>query len=185
MSRVMCDFCDTESASLFKVSRSLEYKGDLLTVEGYHVHRCDNCEEQFTTAADARVNERLFLDAKRKYDGLMTGSEIVDWRRKLGISQDLASQLFGGGKNAFSKYERSEVSQSVAADRLMRIAELYPAVLFDLARMQNVCLPQHLHSWRAHEAMPMLINLPAPTNSWAVQVVPGNSNSYKGLFGTC
>ena len=61
-------------------------------------------------------------DAWRKIDGLLTAQEIVALRNKLGLTQQDAAKIFGGGANAFSKYERSEVIQSVAMDKLMRAA---------------------------------------------------------------
>ncbi len=55
---------------------------------------------------------------RKKSDGLLTSSEIYEARITLGLTQESASLVFGGGKNAFSKYERAEVSQSVAMDKL-------------------------------------------------------------------
>jgi len=62
-------------------------------------------------------------------DGLLTAQEIVALRNKLGLTQQDAAKIFGGGTNAFSKYERSEVIQSAAMDKLMRAALEIPGML--------------------------------------------------------
>jgi len=43
----------------------------------------------------------------------------------LGLTQHAASSIFGGGLNAFSKYERGEVIQSKAMDKLIRVSCRY------------------------------------------------------------
>jgi len=48
------------------------------------------------------------------------------------LTQKDASSLFGGGANAFSKYERGDVIQSDAMDRLMRLVKQHPGLLGDL-----------------------------------------------------
>ncbi|WP_354470402.1 type II toxin-antitoxin system MqsA family antitoxin [Marinobacterium sp. MBR-109] len=37
--------------------------------------------------------------------------------------------MLGGGRNAFSKYERGEVAQSVAMDRIIRVCQTHPSLL--------------------------------------------------------
>jgi HTH-type transcriptional regulator/antitoxin MqsA len=46
----------------------------------------------------------------------------------LGLTQETASKIFGGGENAFSKYESGKVAQSAAMDRLLRLAYEFPFV---------------------------------------------------------
>jgi HTH-type transcriptional regulator/antitoxin MqsA len=46
-------------------------------------------------------------------------------------------RVFGGGRNAFSKYERGEVSQSVAMDKLIRVCLKHRDVFQELVREVN------------------------------------------------
>lgn len=102
---------------------------------------CSTATGRSTKAADSgattkrsqvRRNHARVVDARRRADGLLTGREIRALRKSLGLSQKDASEVFGGGTNAFSKYERGEVVQSVAMDRLLRLVARYPLLLDDL-----------------------------------------------------
>lgn len=62
----------------------------------------------------------------------MTSDEIKKARIKLSLTQEQASLVFGGGKNAFSKHERAEVSQSKSMDKLIRACLHHPNAFKDL-----------------------------------------------------
>ncbi len=83
---------------------------------------CCQCGYEVIFAEQIKRNDCVLRDAWRKIDGLLTANEIVALRKKLDLTQQDAAKVFGGGVNAFSKYERSEVIQSVAMDKLMRSA---------------------------------------------------------------
>jgi len=55
---------------------------------------------------------------------MLSGDQISRIRIALGLSQREAASLFGGGYNAFNKYESGEVLQSFAMDRLLRLASV-------------------------------------------------------------
>ena len=93
---------------------------------------CRQCGDEVIFTEQIKRNDCILRDAWRKIDGLLTAQEIVALREKLGLTQQEAAKVFGGGVNAFSKYERSEVIQSVAMDKLMRLALEMPAVLSQL-----------------------------------------------------
>ncbi len=136
-----CDYCERGQLHPISITRVFQYKGRRIEVPNYAVSECKECHATITTAEQARSNERLVIEAKREADGLLTSAEIKALRQRLGLSQGIASQVFGGGPHAFSKYERNEVMQSAAADNLMRIVQLHPDVLHDLAAMNGISLP--------------------------------------------
>ncbi len=90
---------------------------------------CLQCGDVVIFSEQIKRNDCLVRDAWRKMDGLLTAQEIVALRNKLGLTQQDAAKIFGGGTNAFSKYERSEVIQSAAMDKLMRAALEIPGML--------------------------------------------------------
>ena len=83
---------------------------------------CNACNREFLTKAQIIANEIRVRESKKQIDGLLTAEEIKNIRSSLKLSQSDASLVFGGGQNAFSKYERSEVTQSQAMDKLLRLA---------------------------------------------------------------
>ena len=152
-----CDFCERGQLHPISITRVFQYKGRRIEVPDYAVSECKECHATITTAEQARSNERLVIEAKRKIDGLLTSAEIKALRQQLGLSQEIASQVFGGGPHAFSKYERNEVMQSAVADNLMRIVQLHPNVLHDLAAMKGISLP-----WSEMQRQNIVSTLPVP-----------------------
>ena len=124
----ICPVCEVGELSPAIVTEALSYRGTQLVVPGFQVSRCSRCGEEVVLDAQAKANELLFADAKRHHDGLLTSREIKRVRKELGITQAQAASIFGGGANAFSKYERGEVIQSQAMDLLMRLAAELPVV---------------------------------------------------------
>jgi len=83
---------------------------------------CNKCGADPVLVEQAKRNQVRFSDAKREIDGLLSSADIRKARRYLGLTQHAASSVFGGGLNAFSKYERGEVIQSKAMDKLIRVS---------------------------------------------------------------
>lgn len=117
----ICSICLVES-NLVKEDETLSYKGKDLLVRGLSFFECPECGEQFADAALDKRNSILIREAKKESEGLLLSKGIQKIREHLGITQSEAAKIFGGGANAFSKYERGEVSQSEAMDKLMRAA---------------------------------------------------------------
>ncbi len=129
-----CPDCQTGTLRIEIYSDRFEYRGQQLAVDGLQCWLCDHCGAEIIRPDQIRHGDRVFADARRRADGLLTGDEIVQIRKALGLTQRQAAELFGGGSNAFSKYERGEVTQSVAMDRLMRVTARFPALLGSLAQ---------------------------------------------------
>lgn len=99
---------------------------------------CRQCGDTVIFSEQIKRNDCVLRDAWRKIDGLLTAQEIVALRNTLGLTQQDAAKIFGGGTNAFSKYERSEVIQSAAMDKLMRAALAVPDMFIWLKRQAGI-----------------------------------------------
>jgi len=93
---------------------------------------CNACEEGVLSAEDLAATTRARHDAIAKADGLLTSDEIRRIRTKLELSQAEAGEIFGGGVNAFSRYERGETMQPRALDQLLRLLDKHPKQLKEL-----------------------------------------------------
>jgi HTH-type transcriptional regulator/antitoxin MqsA len=128
-----CKQCKSENVTDFIEVEGIPYKGNELQVSvAYTV--CDNCEREFISKTQILQNEAALRTAKKEFDGLLSSEEIIRARQELSLTQEQASRVFGGGRNAFSKYERGEVSQSVAMDKLIRICLNHRDIFQELAR---------------------------------------------------
>jgi HTH-type transcriptional regulator / antitoxin MqsA len=121
MKTLHCPVCASGELALFYAPDDIQYKGQTLSVDVEYAV-CMQCGEEMILPEQIKRNDCRLRDAWRKVDGFLTGEEIVALRKQLGLTQQQAAQSFGGGINAFSKYERGEVIQSEAMDKLMRLA---------------------------------------------------------------
>jgi len=128
-----CKLCKSEDVSGFVEVEYISYKGNDLQVSiAYSI--CNNCDREFVSTPQISQNELALRAVKKTFDGLLSSEEIVRAREELSLTQEQAARVFGGGRNAFSKYERGEVSQSVAMDKLIRICLNHRDIFHELAR---------------------------------------------------
>jgi HTH-type transcriptional regulator/antitoxin MqsA len=110
---------------------TIEHAGMTTAVEGLSGWRCNECGEvEFDAESAQRYaaagDELVLRDRERQ------SREIRRIRRKLGLSQIAAARLTGGGHNAFSRYERGEVTPLPAVVNLFRLLDKHPELLKDL-----------------------------------------------------
>lgn len=132
-----CAECGSSEFKAFAEADEFQRNGQSYIVDvEYSI--CNQCGDEVIFSEQIKRNDCLVRDAWRKIDGLLTAQEIVDLRNKLGLTQQDAAKVFGGGINAFSKYERSEVIQSVAMDKLMRAALVFPELFLWLKQQAGL-----------------------------------------------
>jgi HTH-type transcriptional regulator/antitoxin MqsA len=139
---IPCPACEVGTLHEHIGAQEYNYKDRTFSVEGNLFSRCDACGAEVVLPWQTKANDQLIRDFHREIDGLLTGPEIKAIRKKFSISQAEAAHLFGGGANAFSKYECSEVIQSVAMDRLLRLVSTLPWAFETLAKITH--LPSNL-----------------------------------------
>ena len=122
----ICPVCEQGVLSPQVYSDDILHVGKTLRVDNLERYLCDACGADPVLTDQIRRNQVRICDAKRRADGFLTSEEIRELRDRLQLSQPDAAILFGGGPNAFSKYERGEVIQSSAMDRLLRCTLAFP-----------------------------------------------------------
>ena len=121
----LCPICGEGNLTEHRDECEIEHRGHSQMRPSFF-SVCDACGSEQTTAEQARRNKRDTIAFRKQVDGLLTGQEVRAVREKLGLSQQQAAELFGGGPVAFSKYENDEVAQSESMDRLLRLASEVP-----------------------------------------------------------
>lgn len=121
----LCPLCG-EGMLHEKISHlSTSYSGVTQNVK-IHSSVCNECCVETTTSAQSLKNKRSMTAFYKTVDKLLSGEEIKKIRLRLGLTQAQAAKIFGGGTNAFAKYESNDVTQSFAMDKLLRIADRFP-----------------------------------------------------------
>ena len=109
-------------------ARELEYKG-----QTYHYTAngafCDRCRDGIV-AHDPKEEARWI-----KFCDQIDAQEIAELariRKKLKLTQQQAAAISGGGKNAFSRYERGQSKPVYAVINLFRLLDKHPELLCEL-----------------------------------------------------
>lgn len=131
-----CKACDAKRVSTHRDTETIQYKGSDLPIRIFY-SKCGNCEDEFISSEQIIQNDALVREAKKAFDGLMSSSELKAAREALHLTQLRAAEIFGGGVNAFSRYERGEISQSKALDILIRACVRWDQV-FQFAVTESV-----------------------------------------------
>jgi len=90
---------------------------------------CDRCADGFVES-DAK-EEAAWLAFRDQVDAV-EAAELARIRKKLKLTQMEAARLAGGGKNAFSRYERGQARPVAAVVNLFRLLDRHPELLGEL-----------------------------------------------------
>jgi HTH-type transcriptional regulator/antitoxin MqsA len=102
-----------------------DYKSEHLVVEQVRGWFCESCNEAlFADGEGARYADELdrFVAAVDSRQA----EELRRIRRKLHLTQKEAAQLFGGGVNAFSEYERGVTKPAKSTMLLLKMLDKHP-----------------------------------------------------------
>ena len=102
-------------------------------VSGWHCAVCGDC--QFDEGEGVRYS--VALEALRALDSQDRASEVRGIRRKLGLRQAQAGQLFGGGISAFSEYERGKTQPHKSTVLLLKLLDRHPELLPEVLTAVN------------------------------------------------
>lgn len=111
-----------------------EYKDKSVTIS-QPAEYCLSCEESFLSADDIKATKRDIVDFKRSVDHLLKTEEIKAIRKKLNLTQQEASKIFGGGIRSFYKYETGENNPHRSLDILLRLLDKKKIDLDDVLQM--------------------------------------------------
>ena len=109
------------------------YKGEATTFEHISGDFCPSCGEGVFDAATSRA-----LSVEMKAFGKQVNGAIVDptfisnVRKKLDLDQREAAEIFGGGANAFSRYENGKTKPPLALVKLLKVLDRHPDLLAEV-----------------------------------------------------
>lgn len=106
-----------------------EYKGHPYQ-SNVHGAFCDKCDEA-VLVYDA-AEEAAWLAFRDQLDR-QAASELEAIHKRLKLTQAQAAKLAGGGKNAFSRYERGQAKSVAAVINLFKLLDKHPDLIKELA----------------------------------------------------
>ena len=133
MEKKKCPFCENGYLERKTIKETYEYKGHKIEFDQPGEY-CNSCEEGILNGNDLKINKKILHDWQTLADGFLPSDEVRRIRKKLGLTQHQAAEVFGGGPNAFSRYECGESLQLKSTDNLLRLLDKHPHLLDEVLR---------------------------------------------------
>jgi len=96
----------------------------------------DRPDDGLFDAEDMKISDRALNRLKARTEGLLEPEEIKRIRQKIGLTQEAAGQLIGGGPRAFQRYESGDLLPSRAMSSALVLLDHNPAALSVLTARQ-------------------------------------------------
>ncbi|QEP42084.1 type II toxin-antitoxin system MqsA family antitoxin [Ectothiorhodospiraceae bacterium BW-2] len=125
-----CPVCG--AAELIHDTRDITYiyKGESTVIPAVTGDFCPACDESVTDMAETDRVMREMQDFNRQVNSTIVDPIfIVTVRKKLNLGQKEAAEIFGGGVNAFSRYESGKTKPPLALVKLLRVLDRHPDLL--------------------------------------------------------
>ena len=122
-------------ANLVHDTRDLPYtyKGESTTIPGVTGDFCPACGEGVLKMSESGRSSALMLEFNKQVNASIVDPEfIASVRRKLALDQREAAQIFGGGVNAFSRYENGKTKPPLALVKLLKVLDRHPDLLAEV-----------------------------------------------------
>jgi HTH-type transcriptional regulator/antitoxin MqsA len=125
-----CPICGT--AELIQDTRDLPYtyKGETTIISAVTGDFCPSCGEVILDLMESTRTSELMLQFNKQVNAaIVDPAFIASVRKKLALDQREAAEIFGGGINAFSRYENGKTKPSLALVKLLKVLERHPDLL--------------------------------------------------------
>ncbi len=109
---------------------SYTYKGESTILPRVTGDFCPACDESILDASESRRTMELMSAFSREVNASFVDPDfIASVRKKLDLDQREAGEIFGGGVNAFSRYENGKTKPPVALIKLLKVLDRHPELL--------------------------------------------------------
>lgn len=128
-----CPCCG--AAELIHDTRDIPYvyKGETTIIPTVTGDFCPACAEVVLDREQGdRYSEWIGMFQRQVNAAYVDPSFIARVRKKLDLDQREAGEIFGGGVNAFSRYENGKTKPPLALVKLLKVLERHPVLLAEV-----------------------------------------------------
>ena len=128
-----CPVCG--GAELIHDTRDLPYayKGEETILPGIEGDFCPSCGEGVLDRTNSMKASTLMSEFIKQVNAASVDPEfILNVRKKLALDQKEAAEIFGGGVNAFSRYENGKTRPPLALVKLLKVLDRHPDLLSEV-----------------------------------------------------
>ncbi len=125
-----CPVCGAAELIHDTRDQSYTYKGETTIIAAVTGDFCPACGESILDAAESdRVMREMRAFSKQVNAAIVDPLFITMVRKKLDLDQREAAEIFGGGINAFSRYENGKTKPPLALVKLFKLLDRHPDLL--------------------------------------------------------
>ena len=128
-----CPACS--AAKLVRDTRDLPYtyKGESTVIPAVTGDFCSACGEAVLELGESIRTGALMLEFNKQVNAASVDPAfIASVRKKLALDQREAAEIFGGGVNAFSRYENGKTKPPLALVKLLKVLDRHPELLVEV-----------------------------------------------------
>jgi len=128
-----CPICG--EGELVEDTRDLPYtyKGESTSIPGVTGEFCLACGEAVLDATQSARASAMMLEFNKQVNAsIVDPAFIAGVRKKLALDQREAAEIFGGGVNAFSRYENGKTKPPLALVKLLKVLDRHPDLLAEV-----------------------------------------------------
>ena len=131
-----CPTCGT--GKLVEAVRNIPYayKGKKTAIKAVKGRFCDNpkCREVVMDMGESVRTSKQMLEFNKKVNAGLTPIDLLTQvREQFNLTQQQAAKVFGGGANAFSRYESGNTKPPVALVKLFKVLNRHPELFNEIA----------------------------------------------------
>lgn len=128
-----CPYCAAAELVGDRRDVAYTYKGESTVIADVAGEYCPACGESVLDAAESsRVSAAMMEFNKQINAVIVDPGFIASVRKKLALDQREAAEIFGGGVNAFSRYENGKTKPPLALVKLLKLLDHYPELLSEI-----------------------------------------------------
>ena len=128
-----CPICG--AAELIRDTRDIPYtyKGEFTIIPQVTGDFCPACGEGILDSSEGTRASDLMLEFNKQVNAsIVDPGFITSVRKKLNLDQREAAEIFGGGVNAFSRYEAGKTKPPLTLVQLFKVLERHPELLAEI-----------------------------------------------------
>ena len=125
-----CPIC--AEAELVHDTRDIHYpyKGESTVIPSVTGDFCPACGEAVLQKRESVRISALMLEFNKQVNAsIVDPAFIANVRKRLALDQREAGEIFGGGVNAFSRYENGKTKPPLALVKLLKVLDRHPDLL--------------------------------------------------------
>ena len=125
-----CPVCG--AAELIHDTRDMPYtyKGETTVIPAVTGDFCPACGESISDMAESARTMALMREFSKQVNAaIVDPAFIASVRKKLALDQREAAEIFGGGVNAFSRYENGKTKPPLALVKLLKVLDRHPDLI--------------------------------------------------------